>query len=285
MDVPSAHRQIGTHEDVPIFERNLVELAARLGRPRPKVQGYCLFEEGTHELAIRVVCQVYGKEVPPTSPEFTFEVIERNWGNGLMRVLHHAISRLVHLHYDELLGTRYEHYGRVDADGLPYQAAAHTPFNRHFYHTEALLHHMQEHLDHIRMVADERGLELAVLREDLQESIFSRHHLLSAKRKIVKKNKALRRRVRELEDHLASLESHVSELEEETAKLRKENEAVLGRDNDHQEAFDEEPTSTDDDDYGSDSGDDRNAILDFYAPETPSEEDPEELVPHVSGDE
>jgi hypothetical protein len=135
------------------------------------------------------------------------------------------------------------------------------------------------------MVADERGLELAVLREDLQESIFSRHRLLSAKRKIVKKNKALRRCVRELEDHLVSLESHVSELEEETAKLRKENEAVLGHDDDHQEAFDEEPASTDNDDCGSKSGDDRNAILDFYAPETPSEEDPEELVPHVSKDE
>jgi TolA-binding protein len=107
----------------------------------------------------------------------------------------------------------------------------------------------------------------------------------SAKSKIVKKNKALRRRVRELEDHLASLQSHVSELEEETAELRKEYEAVLGHDDDHQEAFDEEPASTDNDDRGSESGDDRNAILDFYAPETPSEEDPEELVPHVSGDE
>jgi hypothetical protein len=150
-----------------------------------------------------------------------------------MRVLRHAISCLVHLHYDELLGTHYEHYGRVDADGLPYQAAAYTPFGCHFCHTEALLHHTQEHLDHVRMVADERGLDLAVLHEDLQESIFSRHHLLSAKRKIVKKNKAPRRRVRELEDHLASLESHVSELEEETVELCKENEAVLGRDNDH----------------------------------------------------
>jgi hypothetical protein len=248
------------------------------------VRGYRLFEEGTRELAIRVLCQVRGKEVPPTSPEFTFEVIERNWGDGLMRVLRHAISRLIHLHYDELLGTRYEHYGRVDSDGLPYQAATHTPFGCHFCHTEALLHHTQEHLDHVRMVADERGLELTVLCEDLQVSIFSRHRLLAAKRKIVKKNKALRRRVCELEDHLASLESHVSELEEETAELRRENEAVLGHDDDHQEAFDEEPTSTDDD-HGSESGDDQNAILDFYAPEIPSEEDPEELVPHVSGDE
>jgi TolA-binding protein len=135
------------------------------------------------------------------------------------------------------------------------------------------------------MVVDERGLELAVLREDLQESIFSRHSLLAAKRKIVKKNRTLRQRVRELEDQLASLESHVSELEEETAELRKENKAVLGHDDDHQEAFDEEPASTDDEDRGSKSGDDRNAIMDFYTPETPSEEDPEEVVPHVSGDE
>jgi hypothetical protein len=77
----------------------------------------------------------------------------------------------------------------------------------------------------------------------------------------------------------------VSELEDEAAELRKENDALLSRDDDHREAFDKEPESTDDDDRGSYSGDDHNAIMDFYAPETPSEEDPEEVVPHVSGDE
>jgi hypothetical protein len=87
MDAPTAHRQIGTHEDVLIFERDLVELAAGPGRPHPKVQGYRLFEEGTQELAYQVVCKVRGKEVPPTLPEFTFEVIERNWGDGKMHVL------------------------------------------------------------------------------------------------------------------------------------------------------------------------------------------------------
>jgi regulator of replication initiation timing len=260
----------------------LVELAAPLRRPRPEIRGYRLFEEGTRELAYQVVCKVHGKEVPPTSQEFTFEVIEHTWGDGLMRVLRHAISRLIHLHYEELLGMRYEHYGRVDSDGLSYQAAAHTPFSRHLCHTEALLHHTQGQLDHVRMVTDERGLELAVLREDLQESIFSHHRLLAAKRGIVKRNRALRQRVRDLEDHLASLESHVSELEEETAELRKENEVVLGRDDDHQEAYDEEPASTDNDDRGSDDDDDHDAIMDFYAPTTPSEEDPEEVVPHVS---
>jgi chromosome segregation ATPase len=134
------------------------------------------------------------------------------------------------------------------------------------------------------MVANERGLELAVLCEDLQETILSRHHLLAAKRRISKRNKTLRQHVCDLEDHLASLESHMSELEEETAELRKENEAVLGCDDDHQEAYDEDPVSTDDDDRGSDDGDDRNAIMDFYAPETPSEEDPEEVDPHVTID-
>jgi hypothetical protein len=77
----------------------------------------------------------------------------------------------------------------------------------------------------------------------------------------------------------------VYELEEETAELRKENEEVLGRDDDHQEAYDEAPASTDDDDCGSDGGDDHDAIMDFYGPATPSEEDPEDVVPHVSGDE
>jgi hypothetical protein len=76
----------------------------------------------------------------------------------------------------------------------------------------------------------------------------------------------------------------MSELEEETTKLCKENEAVLGHDDDHQEAFDKEPMSTDDDDRGSDGGDDHNAIMDFYTPETLSEEDPKEIEPHVTID-
>jgi TolA-binding protein len=135
------------------------------------------------------------------------------------------------------------------------------------------------------MVANERGLELAVLREDLQEDIFSRHRLIIAKRNIEKKNTSVRQRLRDLQDQLSSLESHIAELEDEAAELRKENDAVLSRNDGHQEAFDEEPESTDDDDCGSDSGDDRNAIKDFYAPKTPSEEDPEEVVPHASGDE
>jgi hypothetical protein len=50
-----------------IFEHDLVELAARLGRPRPEVRGYRIFEEGTRELAYKVVCQVRGKEGPPIS--------------------------------------------------------------------------------------------------------------------------------------------------------------------------------------------------------------------------
>jgi hypothetical protein len=87
MDAPTAHRQVGTHEDVLVFEHDLVELAARLRRLRPEVRGYHLFKEGTRELAYQVVCQVRRKEVPPTSLEFTFEVIECRWGDGLMRVL------------------------------------------------------------------------------------------------------------------------------------------------------------------------------------------------------
>jgi hypothetical protein len=56
MDAPTAHRQIGTHEDMLIFEHDLVELATHLGCPRPEVRGYRLFEEGTRELAYQVVC-------------------------------------------------------------------------------------------------------------------------------------------------------------------------------------------------------------------------------------
>jgi hypothetical protein len=67
MDAPTAHHQVGTHEDMLIFARNLVELAARLGRPCPEVRGYRLFEEGTRKLVYHVICEVRGKEVPPTS--------------------------------------------------------------------------------------------------------------------------------------------------------------------------------------------------------------------------
>jgi hypothetical protein len=55
MDALTAHRQVGTHKDVVVFERDLVELTQRLGRLRPEVRGYRLFDEGTHELAYRVV--------------------------------------------------------------------------------------------------------------------------------------------------------------------------------------------------------------------------------------
>jgi hypothetical protein len=48
------------------------------------------------------------------------------------------------------------------------------------------------------MVADERGLELAVLHEDLPAAIFSRHHLIAKKKRIVKRNRNLGRRVRDL---------------------------------------------------------------------------------------
>jgi hypothetical protein len=184
-------------------------------------------------MAWLIICQVRGKETPPTSQEIIFEVTERTWADGVMRVLQHAISRLVHHHFDELLGTRYEHYGQIDHKGFPHQADTHTPFSRQLCHMEALLDHTQGQLGHVRMVTDKRGFELAVLHEDPQASIFSHHHLLVAKRKIVKRNKSLRQCVRDLEDQLDSLESHVSEIEDETAELHKENEAILSHDDDH----------------------------------------------------
>jgi hypothetical protein len=67
MDAPTTHHQVVTHEDVLVFERDLVDLAARLGHPRPEIRGYRLFEEGTRELAFQLVCEVCGKEVPPIS--------------------------------------------------------------------------------------------------------------------------------------------------------------------------------------------------------------------------
>jgi hypothetical protein len=56
MDALTMHRQVRTHEEVVVFERDLVELAHRLGCPRPEVRGYRLFDEGTRELAYRVIC-------------------------------------------------------------------------------------------------------------------------------------------------------------------------------------------------------------------------------------
>jgi hypothetical protein len=141
MDAPTAHRQVGTHEEVVVFERDLVELTHRHGCPRPEVRGYRLFDEGTRELAYRVVCQVRGKEIPPTSEEFTFEVTERTWGEGVMRVLQHTISHIVHLHASEMAGTCYGHYRRCDHEGLPIEPPLPTTFSRHLTHTEVLLHH------------------------------------------------------------------------------------------------------------------------------------------------
>jgi hypothetical protein len=49
--------------------------------------------------------------------------------------------------------------------------------------------------------------------------------------------------------------------------------------------MDEEPPSTDDDDRGSDSEDQRDAVMTFDDHGTPSEEDPKEVVPHANSDE
>jgi hypothetical protein len=121
MNAPIAHRQVGTHDEVVVFERDLVELTHHLGRPHPEIRGFCLFDEGTRELSWLVIGQVHGKETPPTSEEITCEMTERTWGDGVMCVLHHALSHLIHLHYTELLGTRYEYYGRIDHEGFPFQ--------------------------------------------------------------------------------------------------------------------------------------------------------------------
>jgi hypothetical protein len=160
-------RRISTHEEAVVFKRDLVELTHRLRCPCPEVGGFPLFDEGTRELAWQVVCQVRGKVTLHTSEEFTFEVVERTWGKGVMRVLGHAISRLVHLHASELASTRFEHYERCDHEGLPIEPPLPTTFSHHLTHTEVLLHHTQGQMDRVHMVAEERGLEMAVLREDL----------------------------------------------------------------------------------------------------------------------
>jgi hypothetical protein len=96
------------------------------------------------------------------------------------------------------VGTRYEHYGRSDHEGFPVQPPTTTKFSRHFCHTEVLLHQTQDQMDRARTITDERGLELAVLREDLQEFIFSCHRLIVTERKVEKKNKILRKQLRDL---------------------------------------------------------------------------------------
>jgi hypothetical protein len=284
-----AHIHAGLHPDVYIFERDLIELTDLLGRPRPEVRGTRLVPDFTRELCWQVGCQVRGKEVIPTSEEITFEVMDRTFEDGVMRVLRQSISHLVHHHREEVADTRFEHYAGIDEEGFPFDPPEYSLFGRNFVHTELLLHHTQAQMNFARMAADERSMEVALLREDLQAAIFERNHLRTAKSRFKRQNRRMKIHICKLKEQVASLESHVDELEEEAVELRKENEDLLIQDDDHGEAMDEEPESADDDDDVDDVGvpevDDCDAVVNFDDPVTPSEEDPEEVVPHVDGDE
>ena len=87
------------------FELVLKDLASRIGRPPPEVRGYHETRPEQSERTWRVVCTVRGRQVAPCCDDIVFEVLDRSWEDGFLRVMQFTIARLVEDYADRLQAT------------------------------------------------------------------------------------------------------------------------------------------------------------------------------------
>ena len=99
-------RQVGVPlhpDDRPeYFELVLRDLAIEIGRPTPEVRGYLETRPDNSERTWRVVCTVRGCQVTPVCDDTDFEVQDRSWEDGFLRVMLFTIARLVEDYADRL---------------------------------------------------------------------------------------------------------------------------------------------------------------------------------------
>ncbi|KAK1682500.1 hypothetical protein QYE76_043348 [Lolium multiflorum] len=210
MPIEYSHfHQVGVRPPLYFFERALADLAFRCGRPAPEVKGVRTERPEDSEMAWLVTCVVRGGEVAPVSEEFTIDVMERTWLDGMIRPV----------------------------AGAPHPDTAHQ-----LHHLEYLLHHTQTQQDRARERCDLQEDEIVTLRAQLaaaQADLASeRKKRLAARRRASR----LKAKVASLEALTAQMEATIEELEDDGEDLRKENEALLSDDDDYEEEdFDMEP--------------------------------------------
>jgi hypothetical protein len=269
MEIEYTHfRQVGVRPPLYFFERALADLAVRCGRPVPEVKGVRTERSADSEMAWLVTCVVRGSGIAPVSEEFTIDVMERTWLDGMIRVFQEALARLAFLHPEVVAGTGYQYLGQRDLAGQPVAGAPHADTAHQLHHLEYLLHHTQTQQDRARERCDLQEDEIVALRAQLaaaQADLVSERKLRFAARRRVTRLKA---KVTSLEALTTQMEATIEELEDDGEDLRKENEALLSDDDDYEdEDFDMEP-DTEDEAFINDEDEEPEPLM--------SEEDPEE---------
>jgi hypothetical protein len=159
---PHAFRQAGVPhpgQDRVFFEEALRELALRLRRPPLEIRGFRQRVPEHSERAWRVVCTVRGRQTTPVCDDTEFEVVDRSWEDGLLRVMQLAIARMSHNFADRLQDSPFRFYGRRDDHGRMSPADPHPQFADYASHSEYLLQHTQRQLDHIRSRYDMKTMD------------------------------------------------------------------------------------------------------------------------------
>lgn len=266
-------RQLGTEEPRLVFETDLIELARMVGRLLPEIKGGKVHQLVEGDRSWLVVCTLRGSLVGPPIQELEVDVFDRTWTDGVVRVMQEALARLAFHHRAELIGTRFEYFGRRDSEGRPTEVPFHFQFERHAQYMEFMLHHTQTYLDRARMRSDTLETELLAVKEELKVAQLEADHQRKIRIVARKANDLLRSKVDALKKQVKEMESKIEDLEEEGEDLRKENAAFLSDDDDYleEDGMDMEVEDEDDLDFINDEEEDPEPLL----PEE-EEEDPEE---------
>lgn len=259
------------------FELVLREMTAHIGRPPPEVRGYLQTKPEQSERTWRVVCTVRGRQVAPVCGDIEFEVMDRSWEDGLLRVMQFTIARLAEDFADRLQDTPFRYIGRRDDQGRMTLGDPHPEFAHYLSHTEYLLQHTQRQMDSVRVRYEFKEMDCWMHTRQLKvwKLKFKREEKQRlAQRKIIKE---LRKNVVELTTHTEELETRVEELEAEAVELLKEKELL--EDTERNEETDPFPMDLEDDDPSDHDEDlDEEPADDPLIPSEDEEEDPEERV-------
>src|SRR4051812_16064338 len=114
--------QVGLDLPLQLFEAKLGELAHLVVRPTPEIKGAHITTLIDGELSWLVVCTVRGGVVLPLSEDFQVNVIEKEWGDGILMVAQEALARLAYHHRQQLEETQFRFFGRRHEEGYVLQA-------------------------------------------------------------------------------------------------------------------------------------------------------------------
>jgi hypothetical protein len=256
-----------------LFESALMEVCHTVGRLRPEVKGGQMegFEDG--ELSWRILCTIRSSHVSALE-EIEIEIFDRTWEEGLVRVLHAALARLVFHHRVELeeKGLPHAHLGRRDEEGIPTVVPYVCPLGRHAAHVEYLLFKTQGSLDINRMENEVLKSELEDAKKEIELVKVKARRQRRLKLRAREAKYMLKVKVAHLKKALREAESKIEELEDEGEDLRNENVALLSDDDDYmdEEGYDWLNKS--------DEGDEDDVAFINDEPEEPAPPTPEETA-------